>query len=177
MHPLPGLPTKQLAFAVRRQLQRAVTYILDIHPHWLLKSICFDRLDHCPVTESTQTKVLTSPTRTKPSFAKRKTIFRWYIQHFVKHVFTILTIASCERGWSKFCAKCFVQITCHVQQAGEPYYVKTSEGLKKVDNFFLHFFGAKAEAPTQMIRVEQSQSDRSKKPFHPVLYNVWRCIY
>lgn len=64
-----------------------------------------------------------------------------------------------------------------MQQAGEPYYVKTSEGLKKVDNFFLHFFGAKAEAPTQMIRVEQSQSDRSKKPFHPVLYNVWRCIY
>ncbi|XP_046647538.1 myelin regulatory factor-like isoform X2 [Daphnia pulicaria] len=64
------------------------------------------------------------------------------------------------------------QITCHVQQAGEPYYVKTSEGLKKVDNFFLHFFGAKAEAPTQMIRVEQSQSDRSKKPFHPVLLEL-----
>ena len=62
-----------------------------------------------------------------------------------------------------------IQITCHVQQSGEPYYVKTTEGLKKVDNFFLHFFGVKAEAPTQIIRVEQSQSDRSKKPFHPVL--------
>ena len=56
-----------------------------------------------------------------------------------------------------------------MQQAGEPYYVKTTEGLKKVDSFYLHFFGAKAEAPTQIIRVEQSQSDRSKKPFHPVL--------
>ncbi|XP_045029018.1 myelin regulatory factor isoform X2 [Daphnia magna] len=64
------------------------------------------------------------------------------------------------------------QITCHVQQSGEPYYVKTTEGLKKVDNFYLHFFGVKAEAPNQMIRVEQSQSDRSKKPFHPVLLEL-----
>ncbi len=41
-----------------------------------------------------------------------------------------------------------------------------------MDNFYLHFFGVKAEAPTQMIRVEQSQSDRSKKPFHPVLLEL-----
>jgi len=64
------------------------------------------------------------------------------------------------------------QITCHVQQSGEPYYVKSAEGPKKVDNFYLHFFGVKAEAATQMIRVEQSQSDRSKKPFHPVLLEL-----
>ena len=32
------------------------------------------------------------------------------------------------------------------------------------------------ESPTQTIRVEQSQSDRSKKPFHPVRYalGAWR---
>uniref|UniRef100_T1IU89 DNA excision repair protein ERCC-1 n=1 Tax=Strigamia maritima TaxID=126957 RepID=T1IU89_STRMM len=61
------------------------------------------------------------------------------------------------------------QVTAHVQTIGEPYFVKTSEGLKKVDKFFLHFNGVKVESPSQTIRVEQSQSDRSKKAFHPVL--------
>lgn len=41
--------------------------------------------------------------------------------------------------------------------------------LEKVKSFHLHFYGVKLETPTQTIRVEQSQSDRSKKPFHPVL--------
>ncbi|KAK7864381.1 hypothetical protein R5R35_010977 [Gryllus longicercus] len=60
------------------------------------------------------------------------------------------------------------QITCHVQLQGDARFVKTPEGLKKISSFHLHFYGVKVESPTQTIKVEQSQSDRSKKPFHPV---------
>ncbi|XP_075988632.1 uncharacterized protein LOC142984753 [Anticarsia gemmatalis] len=60
------------------------------------------------------------------------------------------------------------QVTCQIQIQGDPQYVKTSEGLKKINNFFLHFYGVKAEDPSQEVRIEQSQSDRTKKPFHPV---------
>lgn len=60
------------------------------------------------------------------------------------------------------------QITCHAQLQGEAIFVRTGEGLKKISSFQLHFYGVKVESPTQTIRVEQSQSDRSKKPFHPV---------
>ncbi|XP_071630934.1 uncharacterized protein [Temnothorax longispinosus] len=60
------------------------------------------------------------------------------------------------------------QITCHVQLQGEAVFVRTGEGLKKISGFQLHFYGVKVESPSQTIRVEQSQSDRSKKPFHPV---------
>ncbi|KAI1309357.1 Myelin regulatory factor-like protein [Halotydeus destructor] len=65
------------------------------------------------------------------------------------------------------------QVTVHVQPIGEPRYVKTPEGqVKKIDNFFLHFYGCKVESPAQTIKVEQSQSDRSKKAFHPVLVDL-----
>ncbi|KAI8433369.1 hypothetical protein MSG28_015410 [Choristoneura fumiferana] len=60
------------------------------------------------------------------------------------------------------------QVTCQIQMQGDPHYVKTSEGFKKINNFRLHFYGVKAEDPSQEVRVEQSQSDRTKKPFHPV---------
>lgn len=63
----------------------------------------------------------------------------------------------------------FFQITCHTQLVGDPHFVKTPEGLRKIDNFYLHFYGVKVESPSQTIKVEQSQSDRSKKAFHPVL--------
>ena len=59
------------------------------------------------------------------------------------------------------------QVTVHVMAYGQPRFVKTPEGPKKVDQFFIHFYGCKTESPTQTIKVEQSQSDRSKKPFHP----------
>lgn len=32
----------------------------------------------------------------------------------------------------------------------------------------MFFLFLKVESPTQTIKIEQSQSDRSKKPFHPV---------
>lgn len=64
------------------------------------------------------------------------------------------------------------QITCHTQLIGEPHFVKTPEGLRKIENFYLHFYGVKVESPSQTIKVEQSQSDRSKKAFHPVLLDL-----
>ncbi|XP_044763385.1 myelin regulatory factor [Coccinella septempunctata] len=64
------------------------------------------------------------------------------------------------------------QITCHVQVIGDAQFVKTPEGFQKISSFHLHFYGVKHDCPTQTIRVEQSQSDRSKKPFHPVLIEL-----
>ncbi|XP_060532862.1 myelin regulatory factor [Cylas formicarius] len=64
------------------------------------------------------------------------------------------------------------QITCHVQLLGDAQFVKTPDGFQKISSFHLHFYGVKHDCPTQTIRVEQSQSDRSKKPFHPVLVEL-----
>lgn len=51
-------------------------------------------------------------------------------------------------------------------------FVRTQNGLEKVRNFCLHFYGVKFEAPRHKIRVEQSQSDRSKKVFNPVVIDL-----
>ncbi|PZC70987.1 hypothetical protein B5X24_HaOG214497, partial [Helicoverpa armigera] len=66
------------------------------------------------------------------------------------------------------------QVTCQIQMQGDPHYVKTGEGFKKISNFCLHFYGVKAEDPSQEVRIEQSQSDRTKKPFHPVPVEIRR---
>ncbi|XP_005179094.1 uncharacterized protein LOC101890415 isoform X2 [Musca domestica] len=60
------------------------------------------------------------------------------------------------------------QITCHARLQSEAKFVKTPSGLEKIKSFHLHFYGVKLETPNQTIRIEQSQSDRSKKPFYPV---------
>ncbi|KAK3102622.1 hypothetical protein FSP39_012737 [Pinctada imbricata] len=60
------------------------------------------------------------------------------------------------------------QVTVHTLVNGDPKYVTTPDGVKKIDSFHLHFFGIKMESQTQTIKIEQSQSDRSKKPFYPV---------
>lgn len=60
------------------------------------------------------------------------------------------------------------QITCHARLQGDAKFVRTPSGLEQIKSFNLHFYGVKLEAPNQTIRVEQSQSDRSKKPFYPV---------
>ncbi|KFW69593.1 Myelin regulatory factor-like, partial [Pygoscelis adeliae] len=59
------------------------------------------------------------------------------------------------------------QITVHIGITGHPKYVKTQLGGKPIENFYLKAFGIKA-TPNQTIAIEQSQSDRSKKTFHPV---------
>ena len=61
------------------------------------------------------------------------------------------------------------QVTVHVQPLGIARYIKSlTDGTpKEINKFYLHFYGCKTESPTQTIKVEQSQSDRSKKSFHP----------
>ncbi|CAD7676898.1 unnamed protein product [Nyctereutes procyonoides] len=60
------------------------------------------------------------------------------------------------------------QITIHIQVWGSPKFVKTQMGLKPIEMFYLKAFGVKVEATNQIIAIEQSQADRSKKTFNPV---------
>ncbi|XP_077810847.1 myelin regulatory factor-like protein isoform X4 [Macaca mulatta] len=60
------------------------------------------------------------------------------------------------------------QITIHVQVWGSPKFVETEMGLKPIEMFYLKAFGIKVEATNQIIAIEQSQADRSKKIFNPV---------
>ncbi|XP_064480288.1 myelin regulatory factor-like protein isoform X2 [Ornithodoros turicata] len=64
------------------------------------------------------------------------------------------------------------QVTVHIQAIGDPAFVKTADTLKPIDAFYLHFYGVKVESPSQTIKVEQSQSDRSKRPFYPLLVEL-----
>ncbi|XP_066580281.1 myelin regulatory factor-like protein isoform X2 [Amia ocellicauda] len=64
------------------------------------------------------------------------------------------------------------QVTVHIGMAGNPKFVKTPLGLKPIQNFYLKVFGVKVEALNHIITIEQSQSDRSKKPFLPVKVNL-----
>ncbi|XP_043823624.1 myelin regulatory factor-like protein [Dromiciops gliroides] len=59
------------------------------------------------------------------------------------------------------------QITTHIQVWGSPQFVKTQMGLKPIEMFYLKAFGVKVEATNQIIAIEQSQSDRSKRIFNP----------
>uniref|UniRef100_A0A4W4H381 Myelin regulatory factor like n=1 Tax=Electrophorus electricus TaxID=8005 RepID=A0A4W4H381_ELEEL len=60
------------------------------------------------------------------------------------------------------------QVTVHIGMTGEPRYVGTPAGPVPVESFQLEVFGVKLEAPDHHVTIEQSQSDRSKKPFLPV---------
>ncbi|KAF5928264.1 hypothetical protein HPG69_014869, partial [Diceros bicornis minor] len=60
------------------------------------------------------------------------------------------------------------QLTIHIQVWGSPKFVKTQMGLKPIEMFYLKSFGVKVEATNQIIAIEQSQADRSKKIFNPV---------
>uniref|UniRef100_H3B9W9 Myelin regulatory factor n=1 Tax=Latimeria chalumnae TaxID=7897 RepID=H3B9W9_LATCH len=64
------------------------------------------------------------------------------------------------------------QVTVYIGMMGDPKYVKTSEGLKSIDCFYMKLHGVKLEAMNQSINIEQSQSDRSKRPFNPVTVNL-----
>ncbi|KFO92392.1 Myelin regulatory factor, partial [Buceros rhinoceros silvestris] len=71
------------------------------------------------------------------------------------------------------------QVTVYIGMLGDPKYVKTPEGLKPLECFYLKLHGVKAsgsrgplEALNQSINIEQSQSDRSKRPFNPVTVNL-----
>ncbi|XP_031158359.2 myelin regulatory factor-like protein isoform X2 [Sander lucioperca] len=60
------------------------------------------------------------------------------------------------------------QVTVHIGVATEPQYVRTQSGPQQVDHFQIKVFGIKMETPSHQVTIEQSQPDRSKKPFHPV---------
>ncbi|KAE8736823.1 hypothetical protein FOCC_FOCC017721, partial [Frankliniella occidentalis] len=60
------------------------------------------------------------------------------------------------------------QITCHVRLHGDAQFVRAESSIQKILSWQLHFYGVKTEATAQTIKVEQSQSDRSKRAFHPV---------
>ncbi|XP_066523908.1 myelin regulatory factor isoform X3 [Hoplias malabaricus] len=64
------------------------------------------------------------------------------------------------------------QVTVYIGMLGDPKYVKTNEGLQPIECFYLKLNGVKLEAMNQTINVEQSQSDRSKRPFKPVLVTL-----
>ncbi|XP_071284286.1 myelin regulatory factor isoform X2 [Agelaius tricolor] len=64
------------------------------------------------------------------------------------------------------------QVTVYIGMLGDPKYVKTPEGLKPLECFYLKLHGVKLEALNQSINIEQSQSDRSKRPFNPVTVNL-----
>ncbi|XP_027856486.1 myelin regulatory factor isoform X1 [Xiphophorus couchianus] len=64
------------------------------------------------------------------------------------------------------------QVTVYIGMLGDPKYIKTNEGLQPIDCFYLKLHGVKVEAMNQSISVEQSQSDRSKRPFKPVLVTL-----
>ncbi|XP_065133550.1 myelin regulatory factor isoform X3 [Paramisgurnus dabryanus] len=64
------------------------------------------------------------------------------------------------------------QVTVYIGMPGDPKYVKTNEGLQPIECFYLKLNGVKLEAMNQSINVEQSQSDRSKRPFKPVLVTL-----
>lgn len=64
------------------------------------------------------------------------------------------------------------QVTIHIGVAAEPHYVRTPTGPRAVDHFLIKVFGVKLDAPSHQVTIEQSQPDRSKKPFHPVRVNL-----
>ncbi|CAL8242564.1 unnamed protein product [Merluccius merluccius] len=60
------------------------------------------------------------------------------------------------------------QVTVHVGVAGEPRYVATATGPQPINRFQVNVFGVKQEASSQQVTIEQSQADRSKRPFNPI---------
>uniref|UniRef100_A0A3B4CXM6 Myelin regulatory factor like n=1 Tax=Pygocentrus nattereri TaxID=42514 RepID=A0A3B4CXM6_PYGNA len=64
------------------------------------------------------------------------------------------------------------QVTVHIGMDGDPEYVETPVGPMPVEGFQVNVFGVKLEAQNHQITIEQSQSDRSKKPFMPVQVNL-----
>ncbi|XP_069575304.1 myelin regulatory factor-like protein [Brachyistius frenatus] len=64
------------------------------------------------------------------------------------------------------------QVTVHIGVTAEPQHVRTPSGLREVDHFLIKVFGVKLETPNHLVTIEQSQPDRSKRPFHPVRVNL-----
>ncbi|XP_032240680.2 myelin regulatory factor [Nematostella vectensis] len=59
------------------------------------------------------------------------------------------------------------QITVSLKTATTPAFIKVKDVCKSVDRFKLHLFGIKMESQGSSIKIEQSQADRSKRPYDP----------
>lgn len=59
------------------------------------------------------------------------------------------------------------QVTVHIGVAVEPQYVTTPSGPQQIHHFQIKVFGVKLES-NHLVTIEQSQPDRSKKPFQPI---------
>uniref|UniRef100_A0A8C5WL32 Myelin regulatory factor like n=2 Tax=Leptobrachium leishanense TaxID=445787 RepID=A0A8C5WL32_9ANUR len=64
------------------------------------------------------------------------------------------------------------QVTVHIRVLGSPKYIKSHQGLNPIERFHLKVYGLKVEAANQTVMIEQSQSDRSKRSFNPVVVNL-----
>ncbi|XP_075062089.1 myelin regulatory factor-like protein [Mixophyes fleayi] len=64
------------------------------------------------------------------------------------------------------------QVTVHIRVVGNPKHIKTQLGLNPIESFYLKVFGVKVESTNQTITIEQSQSDRSKRPFNLVTVHL-----
>ncbi|CAN9508219.1 unnamed protein product [Ophioblennius macclurei] len=59
------------------------------------------------------------------------------------------------------------QVTVHIGVAVEPQFVTTPSGPQQIHHFLIKVFGVKMESK-HLVTIEQSQPDRSKKPFQPI---------
>uniref|UniRef100_A0A672JM78 Myelin regulatory factor like n=1 Tax=Salarias fasciatus TaxID=181472 RepID=A0A672JM78_SALFA len=59
------------------------------------------------------------------------------------------------------------QVTVHIGVAAEPQFVTTPSGPQQIHHFQIKVFGVKLET-NHLVTIEQSQPDRSKKPFQPI---------
>ncbi|XP_028305975.1 myelin regulatory factor-like protein isoform X2 [Gouania willdenowi] len=63
------------------------------------------------------------------------------------------------------------QVTVHIGVSAPPHCLRSgggSGGLQHIKHFLIKVFGVKLDSPGQMVTIEQSQPDRTKKPFQPV---------
>eukprot|EP00094_Tigriopus_californicus_P013108 TCALIF_12676-PA protein Name:"Similar to Myrf Myelin regulatory factor (Mus musculus)" AED:0.19 eAED:0.19 QI:157/0.8/0.72/0.81/1/1/11/0/994 len=97
-------------------------------------------------------------------------------KHEIKH--PVLTV-SADKGFNfsmvddAFIAqkKNHFQLTCHIDMGREePCFIKTKAGtIHPLRHLQMNFHGIKLDTPNSFIRVEQSQTDRTKIKFKPVI--------
>jgi hypothetical protein len=64
------------------------------------------------------------------------------------------------------------QVTVVFSMPGSPKYINTPGGTKPFDMMQIVIHGLKLESQSSIIKVEQSQTDRSKKPYTPVSVSI-----
>lgn len=60
------------------------------------------------------------------------------------------------------------QVSIKVRISAAPKYVQIGNTLRPISGLFLAIWGLKDESPQSTVNIEQSHTDRTKKPFEPV---------